>query len=146
MTTKAERREGVNTFIILAKWEMGKRVWEGPCGRWKVVQNWLRMQKVSPRHSPCQVLFPPAPSPRSVCSLRLDQPFPTRARWLRPGLGPLAFSSEAGQEGEENQGGRKKNLSIGLGGMGWERGIGTRDTRAAPSCLPVGEAMNRTQS
>lgn len=37
MTTKAERREGVNTFIILAKWEMGKRavgrpMWEVESG------------------------------------------------------------------------------------------------------------------
>ena len=37
MTTKAERREGVNTLIILAKWEMGKRgvgrtMWEVESG------------------------------------------------------------------------------------------------------------------
>ena len=53
MTTKTERREGVNTLITLAKWETEKGgACEGSCRRWKVVPNWLRILTVSPRHSP----------------------------------------------------------------------------------------------
>ena len=40
MTTKTERREGVNTLITLAKWETEKGgACEGSCRRWKVVPN-----------------------------------------------------------------------------------------------------------
>ena len=41
MTTKTERREGVNTLITLAKWETekGEGACEGSCRRWKVFPN-----------------------------------------------------------------------------------------------------------